>query len=30
MTRQPPRFLQPGQVVESWIEGVGTIRNRMV
>jgi 2-keto-4-pentenoate hydratase/2-oxohepta-3-ene-1,7-dioic acid hydratase in catechol pathway len=27
-TRQPARFLQPGQVLESWIEGVGTIRNR--
>jgi 2-keto-4-pentenoate hydratase/2-oxohepta-3-ene-1,7-dioic acid hydratase in catechol pathway len=29
-TRQPPRFLQPGQVLESWVEGVGTIRNRCV
>jgi 2,4-diketo-3-deoxy-L-fuconate hydrolase len=28
--RQPPRFLQPGEVVESWIEGIGTIRNRCV
>jgi 2,4-didehydro-3-deoxy-L-rhamnonate hydrolase len=28
--RQPPRFLQPGQVLESWIEGIGTIRNRCV
>ena len=27
-TRQPPRSLQPGQVLESWIEGIGTIRNR--
>ena len=27
VTRQPPRFLQPGQVLESWIEGIGTIRN---
>jgi 2-keto-4-pentenoate hydratase/2-oxohepta-3-ene-1,7-dioic acid hydratase in catechol pathway len=27
-TRQPPRFLQPGQVLETWIEGIGTIRNR--
>lgn len=27
-TRQPPRFLQPGQVITSWIEGIGTIRNR--
>jgi 2,4-diketo-3-deoxy-L-fuconate hydrolase len=26
--RQPPRALAPGQVVESWVEGVGTIRNR--
>lgn len=25
--RQPPRFLQPGQVLESTIEGIGTIRN---
>ncbi len=29
-TRQPPRFLQPGQVLESRIEGIGTIRNRCV
>jgi 2-keto-4-pentenoate hydratase/2-oxohepta-3-ene-1,7-dioic acid hydratase in catechol pathway len=29
-TRQPPRFLQPGQLLETWIEGVGTIRNRCV
>jgi 2-keto-4-pentenoate hydratase/2-oxohepta-3-ene-1,7-dioic acid hydratase in catechol pathway len=28
--RTPPRFLQPGQVLESWIEGIGTIRNRLV
>jgi 2,4-diketo-3-deoxy-L-fuconate hydrolase len=28
-TRQPPRSLQPGQVLESWVEGVGTIRNLM-
>lgn len=27
-TRQPPRFLQPGQVLESWVEGIGRIRNR--
>ena len=27
--RQPPRFLQPGQVLESTIEGIGTIRNRI-
>jgi 2,4-diketo-3-deoxy-L-fuconate hydrolase len=28
MARTPPRSLRPGQVVESWVEGVGTIRNR--
>jgi 2-keto-4-pentenoate hydratase/2-oxohepta-3-ene-1,7-dioic acid hydratase in catechol pathway len=28
--RKPPRFLQPGELIESWIEGIGTIRNRMV
>ncbi|HXY44643.1 MAG TPA: fumarylacetoacetate hydrolase family protein [Acidimicrobiales bacterium] len=28
--RQPPRFLQPGDVLESTVEGIGTIRNRMV
>ncbi len=27
-TRQPPRLLQPGNVLETWIEGIGTIRNR--
>jgi 2-keto-4-pentenoate hydratase/2-oxohepta-3-ene-1,7-dioic acid hydratase in catechol pathway len=27
ISRQPPRFLQPGEVVESWVEGIGTIRN---
>jgi 2,4-didehydro-3-deoxy-L-rhamnonate hydrolase len=27
-TRDPPKFLRPGQVLESWIEGVGTMRNR--
>jgi 2-keto-4-pentenoate hydratase/2-oxohepta-3-ene-1,7-dioic acid hydratase in catechol pathway len=30
MARRPARFLQPGQVLESWIEGIGTIRNRCV
>jgi 2,4-didehydro-3-deoxy-L-rhamnonate hydrolase len=30
IARQPPRFLAKGQVVESWIEGIGTIRNRCV
>jgi 2-keto-4-pentenoate hydratase/2-oxohepta-3-ene-1,7-dioic acid hydratase in catechol pathway len=29
-TRQPPRFLHAGQVLESWIEGIGTMRNRCV
>jgi hypothetical protein len=29
-TRQPPRFLQPGETVESWVTGIGTIRNRFV
>jgi len=26
-TRQPSRSLQPGQVLETWIEGIGRIRN---
>ncbi|NLD76940.1 MAG: fumarylacetoacetate hydrolase family protein [Acidimicrobiales bacterium] len=26
--RQPPRTLQPGQLLETWIEGIGTLRNR--
>jgi 2-keto-4-pentenoate hydratase/2-oxohepta-3-ene-1,7-dioic acid hydratase in catechol pathway len=30
VARQPARFLQPGHVLESWIEGIGTIRNRCV
>ena len=30
VSRKPPRFLQPGNVLESWIEGIGTIRNRCV
>jgi 2,4-didehydro-3-deoxy-L-rhamnonate hydrolase len=30
MARQPPLSLQPGQVLESWVEGIGTIRNRCV
>ena len=28
VTAQPTRFLQPGEVIESWVEGIGTIRNR--
>lgn len=30
MARKPPRSLQPGQVLESWIEGIGTIRNTCI
>ncbi|MHB8681391.1 MAG: fumarylacetoacetate hydrolase family protein [Acidimicrobiales bacterium] len=30
VTRQPPRFLRPGQTLESWVEGIGSIRNRCV
>jgi 2-keto-4-pentenoate hydratase/2-oxohepta-3-ene-1,7-dioic acid hydratase in catechol pathway len=30
IARNPPRFLAKGQTLESWIEGVGTIRNRCV
>lgn len=30
MARTPPRSLRPGQVLETWIEGIGTIRNRCV
>jgi 2-keto-4-pentenoate hydratase/2-oxohepta-3-ene-1,7-dioic acid hydratase in catechol pathway len=30
MVRQPPRALQPGQVLESWVEGIGEIRNTCV
>ena len=30
VTRQPPRFLQQGQILESWVEGIGSIRNRCV
>ena len=29
-TRTPARFLQPGDVLETWVEGIGTIRNRCV
>jgi 2-keto-4-pentenoate hydratase/2-oxohepta-3-ene-1,7-dioic acid hydratase in catechol pathway len=28
--RQPPVWLQPGDVIEVSIDGVGTIRNRVV
>lgn len=27
--RQPPRFLRPGEVLETWAEGIGTIRNEI-
>jgi 2-keto-4-pentenoate hydratase/2-oxohepta-3-ene-1,7-dioic acid hydratase in catechol pathway len=27
-TRTPPRFLRPGNLLETWIDGIGTIRNR--
>jgi 2-keto-4-pentenoate hydratase/2-oxohepta-3-ene-1,7-dioic acid hydratase in catechol pathway len=29
-TRQPPRFLHPGQVLSSYLEGVGTMASRLV
>jgi len=29
-TRRPPRFLRPGQMLETWIEGIGSLRNRCV
>ena len=30
VARTPPRFLQPGDTLETWIEGIGTIRNRII
>ena len=27
-SRKPPRFLQPGESLESWIEGIGSTRTR--
>ncbi len=30
MAMEPPVFLQPGQVIESTVEGVGTMRNHVV
>jgi 2,4-diketo-3-deoxy-L-fuconate hydrolase len=30
VARKPPRFLHPGNTLETWIEGIGTIRNRIV
>ena len=29
VARKPPRFLQPGDRLDTWIEGIGTIRNRI-
>src|SRR5258706_5064594 len=29
-TRQPPQFLRPGQVLSSYLEGAGTIANRLI
>jgi 2,4-didehydro-3-deoxy-L-rhamnonate hydrolase len=28
-TRRPPQFLRPGQLLTSYIEGVGTMANRL-
>lgn len=30
MARNPAQFLQPGQSLESWVEGIGTIHNNCV
>ena len=30
VVRKPPRFLRPGDTLQSWIEGIGTIRNNIV
>jgi 2-keto-4-pentenoate hydratase/2-oxohepta-3-ene-1,7-dioic acid hydratase in catechol pathway len=30
MSMEPPGFLKPGQVIESTIKGIGTLRNRVV
>lgn len=30
MAQQPPRGLKPGEVIETWIEGIGTMRNRCI
>jgi 2-keto-4-pentenoate hydratase/2-oxohepta-3-ene-1,7-dioic acid hydratase in catechol pathway len=30
VSRRPPRFLGPGQEIESWIEGIGRMRTRLV
>jgi 2-keto-4-pentenoate hydratase/2-oxohepta-3-ene-1,7-dioic acid hydratase in catechol pathway len=28
--RKPPRYLRSGNVLETWIEGIGRMRNRFV
>jgi 2,4-didehydro-3-deoxy-L-rhamnonate hydrolase len=30
IVRQPPKFLAPGQILETWVEGIGTMRNRCI
>lgn len=30
MAQQPPRSLEGGSIIESWVEGIGNIRNRCV
>ncbi len=30
MARTPPRSLRPGNVLETWVDGIGSIRNRCV
>jgi 2-keto-4-pentenoate hydratase/2-oxohepta-3-ene-1,7-dioic acid hydratase in catechol pathway len=30
MARQPPKFLALGEVLETWIEGIGTMRNACI
>jgi 2-keto-4-pentenoate hydratase/2-oxohepta-3-ene-1,7-dioic acid hydratase in catechol pathway len=29
-TRKPPRFLQAGDVLDTWVDGIGAIRNRII
>ena len=29
ITSQPPRFLRAGEVLESWVEGIGSITNEV-
>ena len=30
IAHNPPRFLRPGQTLESWIEAIGTVRNHCI